>query len=74
MLVTHEGPAATLSREQLIDVVCVWYRNNHHCIQLPDPVAVDARLCCTSVRTYYIEEIAHNINGGISPLGEYQFC
>ena len=48
MLVTHEGPTATLSREQLVDVVYVWYRKKERRIQLPDPVAVNAGLRCTS--------------------------
>jgi len=44
MLVTHEGPVATLSREQLVNVVYVWYRKKERRIQLPDPVAVNAGL------------------------------
>ena len=37
MLVTHEGPA-TLSREQLVDIVYVWCTKNQRRSQLPDPV------------------------------------
>ena len=48
MLLTQEGPAATLSREQLVDVVYMWYRKKERRIQLPDPVAVNAGLRCRS--------------------------
>ena len=45
MLVTHEGPVATLSREQLVNVVYVWYRKKERRIQLPDPVVQSMRDC-----------------------------
>ena len=48
LLVTLEGPCSHPSREQLVDVVYVWYRKNQRRIQLPDPVAVNAGLRCTS--------------------------